>query len=174
MQRGPHSSLGTATAIVVLALLCAPAPAAAPLPRDIHVTDVTPVSFVVVWTVDEASTGTVEVFSDVLAGSAVSGAVIEPALVLGGDPAVGIAAEDLGVLRVRVRGLDPGTPYFFRTITTPKAAGPPETVPASGALYSTVTSSRSVAASANGLAAEVLDSNGTTSLPGALVNTDAG
>ena len=79
------------------------------------------------------------------------------------------AAEDLGVLRVRVSGLDPATPYFFHTTTTPKAAGAPVQLPASGALYSTVTAVRSVAESANDLAADLLDTDGSTVLPGALL-----
>jgi len=140
-----------------------------PLPRDIHVTDVTPASFTVAWTTDAASTGALAVFTDVLGATPVAGAVIETSYVRAGSAAVASAAEDLGVLRVRVSGLDPATPYFFHTTTTPKAAGAPVQLPASGALYSTVTASLSVAESSNDLAADVLDTDGSSVLPGALL-----
>jgi Glucodextranase, domain B/Thrombospondin type 3 repeat len=141
----------------------------APLPRDIRVVDVTPASFTVVWIDGEPITGTVDVFEDVLGVTPVGGIVIEPSLALGEDPAVGTAAEDLGVLRVRVSGLAPGTPYFFRTVTTPKGGGGPFTVPVSGALFSVVTELSSFPESANGLGADVLASDGTTPVPGALL-----
>src|SRR5262249_50397955 len=113
MTRPPHRARrsGALAAALLLAGVAAAAPAA-PLPRDVHVADVTPTAFSVVWTTDAAATGTVAVFEDVLGTKVASGAVIEPGLVLGGDTAVRTAAEDLGVLRVRVSGLAPDTAYF--------------------------------------------------------------
>ena len=117
-------------AAATLACLCTVLPALAdPLPRDIQVVNVTPTAFTVVWVNDEPSTGTVTVFDDVLGTTPTAGAVIEPSPVLGKDPSIGTAAEDLGILRVRVSGLQPETPYFFNTITTPKARGGSITIP---------------------------------------------
>jgi len=159
-----------AATIAAAALVCAPAVwAAAPLPRDVRVADVTPSSFTVVWTVDEASTGSLELFRDVLGTVPAGGAAIAPGWTESGEAALATAAEDAGVLRVRVAGLDPDTPYFFRTTTTPKGPGSPAQLPAAGALYSTVTASRSLAHSANELAADVLTAGGGSPLPGALL-----
>jgi hypothetical protein len=167
---GRRVAFGVGAALAVLALAFAPsARAAAPLPRDIRVVDASPSSFTVVWTVGVASTGGVSVFADVTGLVPVAGASTQPSHVSGGDPSAATAMEDLGVLRVRVVGLEPGTPYFFRTTTTPKAGGSPESVPASGALYSVVTPQLSRARSARGLAATIRASNGTSPQRGALL-----
>ena len=142
---------------------------AAPLARDVRVTDVTPTSFTVVWTSDEPVTGSVSVFEDVLGAMPVATALVEPSFHQGGDPAVATAAEDLGNLRVRISGLEPQTAYFFSLTTTPKAAGPPVTLPASGGLYSIATEVASFPETANGLAVPVLDTDGSTPLSGALL-----
>lgn len=153
----------------VVALWVSPARGAGPLLRDIIVTDVTPTSFSVVWTVQGASTGTVQVFGDVMGTAPVIGAVVTPWALTGSDPTVGVAGEDLGVLRVRVSGLAPETPYFFRTSTTAKAGGAATIVPASGAALSVVTVTASFPEAANGLGAALRQSNGTTPQPGAVL-----
>lgn len=163
--------LRTAPALfaVLVALWATPARAAGPLLRDIVVTDVTPTSFAVVWTVQGASTGTVQVYADVLGTVPVPGAAITPWALVGGDPTVAVAGEDAGVLRVRVSGLAPETPYFFRTATTARAGGPAAIVPASGAALSVVTMTASFPEAANGLGAQVVQADGTTPQPGAVV-----
>ncbi len=154
--------------LMLLLLLCSAAWGAGPLPRNINVADVTPASFTVVWTTDSASTGNIQVYADVLATVPVTGAVIEQDFVLGEDNAPAIAAENIGVLRARVSGLSPNTPYFFRTLTTPKSGGPALSLPASGALYSVITENESFPVTANGLGVQVKDAGGITPLPGAV------
>src|SRR5262245_58534746 len=101
--------------------------AAGPLPRDVVVTDLTTTGFTVTWTA-EPGTGTLAVFRDVL-GTTPAQAVVEPA---------GAAAAALGVARVRVSGLAPGQPWFFRTLTTPLGGGAAMPVPAPGAALPSV------------------------------------
>lgn len=170
MIRARSKTSGVGAAIVALALACLAAPVfAATWPRDIRVVDATPSSFTVAWTTGAPSTGTVAVFADVLGSVAVPGATIEPGHLLDDDPALATAMEDLGVLRVRVAGLEPGKPYFFRTLTTPKAGGATETVPASGACFSVVTPKSTFVGSTRGLAARVRAADGVTPRRGALL-----
>jgi hypothetical protein len=163
--RTPHA---LAVAAVVLAAFGLPARAAGPLPRDVVVTDVSASGFTVTWNA-ESGTGTVAVFRDVL-GTTSAAAVVESPLVLSGDATVGEAAAALGVARVRVEGLEPGRPYFFRTATTPLGGGAAILVPAPGAaLPSVVTALESFAYSAKGLGAPVIRAAGGALVPGALL-----
>jgi hypothetical protein len=163
-----RTSHGLTVATILVAALAATAHGAGPLPRDVVVTDVTASGFTVTWNADPG-TGTVTVFRDVL-GTTPAGGVIEPQLVLGGDPSVALAAAALGVARVRVGGLAPGRPYFFRTATTPLGGGAAALVPAPGAaLPSIVTALESFAYSANGLGAPVARAAGGALVPGALL-----
>jgi len=156
--------------LIVMAMLCAASTqAAAPLPRDVQVADVTANSFSVVWSLDQASVGTVTVYEDVLGLVPASAAIVEASYVASGDGLIAGAAEDIGVLRVRVSGLNPQTPYFFQTSTSPKAGGAAMLLPASGALYSTVTAIGAKVESANSLASEILDVDASSALPGALL-----
>jgi hypothetical protein len=142
---------------------------AAPQLRDIRVVDVTPTAFTVVWTTNTPSTGTLQVFKDVLGTIPATGVQITPSFVLGSDASVATASEDLGILRVRVSGLDPKTPYFSRTVTTAKGGGTPATVPASGAALSAMTEAASFPETANGFSANIVGANGTTPVPGAVL-----
>ncbi len=156
-----------ALVLAVLAWCATPAVvhAAAPLPRDVVVTDVTPGGFTVTWTADPG-TGTLALFSD-LRGTTPAQAVMEAGPQLGGDAA---AAAALGVYRVRVSGLPPGRALFFRTLTTPQAGGAPLAYPVPGnVLPSARTGDERVAGSANGIGADVVRSGSGTPVPGALV-----
>lgn len=164
---GRPRPLATALALVLAAIVAAPGQAATPLARDVHVADVTPTAFSVVWTVGEPSTGFLEVFFDPQGQEPASGAVVEPHPRAGSDPSVSAAAEDLGVLRVRVSGLEPDTSYFFRTLTAPKAGGAAAPFPASGALPRVRTQRASFPETANGLGAAVATNGGATPVPGA-------
>ncbi|MBU0992357.1 MAG: hypothetical protein KJ737_07665 [Proteobacteria bacterium] len=86
------------------------------------VTDVTTVSFSVIWASSEASTANLEVYHDEAGTSPVAGTVITAHPVDSGDAAIRTAAEDNGVMKVRVTGLEPNTTYYFRTVTTSKSA----------------------------------------------------
>ncbi len=156
------------TIVVLLLISCTAVWGAGPLPRNIYVADVTPTSFTVVWTTDAASTGDIQVYTDVLATVPVTGAAIERDFALGEDNAPAVAAENMGLLRVRVSGLSQGTPYFFRTLTAPKAGGAPYVLPASGALYSVVTEMEAFPETANGAGVQVVAGNGVTPVPGAI------
>lgn len=136
-------------ALAIVASLLLSVQAAPPLERDVRVADVSPGGFSVLWSVDAPSTAGLELYRDVLGSVPVTDATI--------------TASDGEVLRVRVAGLDPGTPYFFRTLTG--AASDP--LPASGALLSAVTAIDSDATTRRALAATVIDDDGTTELPGA-------
>ncbi len=156
-------------ALLVFVLACA-APAvvraAAPLPRDVVVTDVTPGGFTVTWTA-EPGTGTLQVFRDVMGTVPAQGVTVESGPLLGGDAA---ASAALGVYRVRVSGMALVRPLFFRTVTTPLAGGAPLLEPVAGkALPSAVTISQIIARSANGIGANVTRSGPGTPVPGALV-----
>jgi len=166
---GQNRRLSAALVAAASAWAAAAALAAPPRPRDIRVVDVTPTAFTVAWTADAPSTGGLEAFQDVLGASPLAGVLVEPSPRLGDDPAAAVAGEDLGVLRVRVTGLAPGTPCFFRTLTTAKAGGPPVRVPAAGALYSVVTELASFPETANGIGARVVAADGTTPRAGALL-----
>ncbi|HEV7731219.1 MAG TPA: choice-of-anchor Q domain-containing protein [Candidatus Binatia bacterium] len=155
-----------AALVLVLIASCATAVrAAAPLPRDVVVTDVTPGSFTVTWTSDPG-TGTLALFSDVK-GTKPAQAVMESGPQLGGDAA---AAAALGIYRVRVSGLSLRQPLFFRTVTTPQAGGAALVYPMPGnTLLSAATGQERVAQAANGLGADVTRSGPGTLVPGALV-----
>jgi hypothetical protein len=70
---------------------------------------------------------------------------------------------------VRVSGLQPATPYFFQTQTTPTGGGPTTRLPAAGARSSVVTERDSAPLTANGLGGRVVASDGTTPVVGALL-----
>jgi len=84
------------------------------------ITDVTPVSFSVVWTASEPSTCNLKVFRDSQGLQPVTSANITPMPVESGDTSIAQKAEGMGVMKVRVTGLLPNTDYFFQTLTTSK------------------------------------------------------
>jgi hypothetical protein len=152
----------------VLMALAGAAQAAGPLARDVVVSDVTPNAFTVSWTADPG-TGTVVVYRDVMGTIAATGAVVDPGPALDGDPMLAAAAEALGVVRVRVSGLAPATPYFFRAVATP-SGGSAVDVPGPGAaLPSVVTARASRVHTAYAFGGEVVAALGGAPLPGALV-----
>jgi hypothetical protein len=91
-----------------------------PVVSHLMVTDVTTVSFSVIWASSEASTADIEVYEDADGTIAVADAIITPHPV--NDPinasSIVEAAENSGVMKVMVTGLQADTTYFFKTITT--------------------------------------------------------
>ena len=77
--------------------------------------DVSPISFSVIWTASEPSTGSLLVFDEQL--QEVTGAHIE--FVSTYHP----PAEDLGVMKVTVSSLEPDSTYYVQTVTTSKSDG---------------------------------------------------
>jgi hypothetical protein len=102
--------------------LAGPVQAGTPTVKNIMVSDVTPFSFCVIWSSSEPSQGSVDVFADINGTVAVAGILLEPQPLLGSNFAIRTAAEDLGVLKVRISGLSPDTAYYIQTVTTSKNA----------------------------------------------------
>jgi hypothetical protein len=107
--------------------------AAVPEVSHIMVTDVTTVSFSVIWAAGEASSAGLQVFEDEAGTIPVADAIISPHPVESGDASIKEAAENNGVMKVRVTGLEFATTYYFQTITTSKSTSDvalsPETAP---------------------------------------------
>ena len=78
------------------------------------VTDVTPVQFCVVWAASEPASGWVHVFLDPEGSIPCLEAVVKS------ESAEHPPAEDIGVMKVSVVGLEPDKEYFFQTETTLK------------------------------------------------------
>lgn len=112
-------------ALLVLFIVTAlPGMAYGGVPEVSHVmvTDVTTRSFSVIWAASEASTAGLEVYDDQDGTVVAAGAVITPHPIGSGDEAIKTAAEDNGVMKVMVTGLEPDTAYYFMTITTSKSS----------------------------------------------------
>lgn len=124
--------------LTFLFLLCGGATAAVPEVANTMVTDVTTVSFSVIWSASEPSTAGIEVFEDSEGLVPVDTVAITPHPVESGDSSIQTAAEDNGVMKVRVTGLEAGNTYYFRTITTSKSTSDEAVYPAA-APYNDVT-----------------------------------
>jgi hypothetical protein len=81
---------------------------------SVHVTDVTPVTFSVVWATSEPATCSLDVFVDA------DGTIPYTDAVVTSESAEHPPAEDIGVMKAKVVGLKPATHYFFRTRTISK------------------------------------------------------
>ena len=82
---------------------------------SVQVTDVTPVTFSVVWATSEPATCSLDVFVDA------DGTIPYTEAVVRSESAEHPPAEDIGVMKVKVVGLKPSTHYFFRTRTISKS-----------------------------------------------------
>jgi len=105
-------------------LLVLPVAAYGGVPEVNHVmvTDVTTCSFSVIWAASEASTADLDVYEDEDGYVPVADAIITPHPIESGDDTIKTAAEDNGVMKVRVTDLEPDTTYYFMTITTSKSS----------------------------------------------------
>jgi hypothetical protein len=86
-------------------------------PARLTITDVIPSAFSVVWSVSEPATCGLNVFRDAGGTAPYDGAQIVS------ESAEHFPAENIGVMKVRVAGLEPGSQYFFQTKTTFKKDG---------------------------------------------------
>jgi hypothetical protein len=104
-------------------LLVLPVAAYAGVPEVSHVmlTDVTTRSFSVIWAAGEPSAASLEVYQDENGTLSAVDAVITPHPIESGNESIRTAAENNGVMKVRVTGLAPDTTYYFKTITTSKS-----------------------------------------------------
>jgi hypothetical protein len=96
---------------------------AEPEVSQVTVTDVTQVSFSVIWASSEPSTSGLNLFQDEDGTLTVENITIESQPVKSGDMIIAGAAEDNGVMKVRVSGLTADTTYYFQTVTTSKSSG---------------------------------------------------
>jgi hypothetical protein len=97
--------------------------AAGPGVDNFWATDVTPTSFSVIWAADAPSNPDIIVFTDAAGNDDITSQLtISPHPTRSSDAAVVTAAEDNGVMKVQVTGLDPNTTYYFQTITALKAS----------------------------------------------------
>ena len=123
-----------------------------PVVNNVMVTDVTTVSFSVIWSSSEASTADLDVFQDADGTSPVPDTVVLPHPV--NDPAmastISEAAENNGVMKVMVTGLQPDTTYYFQTITTSKSTTDTTYSPSSAPLTAVTTESETVRTYQNG------------------------
>lgn len=137
---------------------CPMALAVAPVVSDVTVTDVTPVSFSVVWKSDIPGTSDLNVFTDADGTTPAAGITIESQPVENGDAAIAAAAEDIGVMKVRVTGLAADTVYYYQTVTTEKG-GSDTTLFPNGAPFSEVTTAAEVVRTRMQDSAEVPQTN---------------
>lgn len=86
-------------------------------PASPMITDVTPVSFSVVWTTSEPAICGMNIFVDAEGTTPYTEAEVLS------ESSRHPPAEDIGVMKVRVLGLKPGSQYFFQTKTTYKRNG---------------------------------------------------
>ena len=121
--------------LALFVIIALPGPGYTETPEVSHmmVTDVTTRSFSVIWASSEPSIPGVEVYEDEAGTLPLPGLVITPHPVESGDIFIKAAAEDNGVMKVRVTGLASNTTYYFRTWTTAKSTSEttyyPETSP---------------------------------------------
>jgi len=104
--------------ILAFAIWVGPTEGGVPEVSDVMVTDITTRSFSVIWNSSEPSTAILDVFDgpDCLTPTTV--AVIIPHPIHSGDDTIRISAENNGVMKVQITGLEPVTEYCFQTITT--------------------------------------------------------
>ncbi|MFL0805493.1 MAG: thrombospondin type 3 repeat-containing protein [Agarilytica sp.] len=133
------------------------------------VADVSARSFTVNWQAVEAASPNIEIYSDVLGASSIAGLVVTPSYTYSNNTTLSEMAEQAGVMRVRVSGLQPDTVYFFRLSTTPDSSGEAELFPVLGdALPSIRTKPYSPAHSNESLIVDALLEDGITAASGSI------
>lgn len=136
---------------------------------DIEVTDISPRSFTLNWSVNEAATPAVELFHDALAQQPVTGVVALPSYNAQGSQTLSRLAENAGIMRVRIAGLQPETPYFYRLVTTTKSDESMSLFPSGLPLPSVVTPRHSIPESNESVSIEVLLSDSVVAAAGSVV-----
>lgn len=140
-----------------------PLAASAPEVKDITVTDVTPTSFSVIWSSDQASTGTLKVFDDEAGTIPTAGITIAP------QSPNHPPAEDIGVMKVTVTRLSPNKTYYFQTSTTSKSSSQTTLAPASAPFRAVTTEIEQTVVSNDILAKRVFQVDGVAPANGALL-----
>ncbi len=151
-----------------------------PQVQDITVTDVTPVSFSVIWASDQPSSCDILVYTDQNGSSDITASLaITPHPTRNGDPTIVSAAKNRGVMKVQVSGLESATRYYFRTKTRSVPGGEETFSPLNGPYPSVTTQTAAVKTAGTGLDylpftnhliyQDVFENNGTTPASGALL-----
>ena len=135
---------------------------------DLIVADVTPHSFTVIWRADVAATGDLNIFTDPFGVVTASNVTVTPQFTESDNAALATTAEDNGILRVRVSGLTPNTPYFYQTTTIPKATGITERFPAAGPLPSVQTKTASFPVNNESVGLSVVQADSVSAATGAI------
>jgi len=130
--------------------------------NDVYITDVTPISFSVVWSTNEAASGNIQVYSDVQGTNLLQNVNIALQYTDSSSTQLANQASANGILRARVSGLKSGTPYFFNLTTTPLSTGIPDVYPSAGPLAGLKTQFISGAISNDAIAVKVLETDGVT------------
>lgn len=116
---------------------------------NVMVTDVTTRSFSVIWTSSEASSPDLLVYSDAAGTNQVGINVSNP---LKCDTTLASVAEDAGVMKVQVTGLDANTTYYFQTVTASQLTSDATDFPAdTDPLLQVTTASRTVRANSSNI-----------------------
>lgn len=97
--------------------------AGVPEVSHVMVTDVTTRSFSVIWVSSEASSANLEIFEDESGAIPLTNIKIIRHPVESGNADIQQAAKSNGVMKVKVTGLEPGTTYYFKTVTNSEATG---------------------------------------------------
>jgi len=130
--------------LALLVLIAGSVWALPPQVQDVTITDVTPVSFSVIWASDQPSTCELMVFADVNGIQDITVSLtITPHPTRNNVPAVVTAAQNRGVMKTRVSGLAPATTYYFQTRTTSLSANE-DTLYPSSAPYPAVTTAQGI------------------------------
>jgi hypothetical protein len=108
--------------LILLTIGNLPADAQWPSVSETMVTDITTRSFSVIWKTDVPSTAGLKVFNGPDCTVEITNSVtITPHPTVSGDAAIKTAAEDSGVMKIMVAGLDADTEYCYQTVSTAKA-----------------------------------------------------
>lgn len=99
---------------------------------NVMVTDVTTVSFSVIWAASEASMADVEVFQDADGMVPAASTTVTSHPVQSGNGDIQSAAQQSGVMKVMVTGLEADTTYYFNTATTSISTSETAVYPESG------------------------------------------
>lgn len=118
--------------------------AGVPTVKDLMVTDVTPNSFSVIWVTNEPCTADIKVYLDAQATMPAENAVVTAHPLESGSSSIKTKAEDQGVMKVRVEGLNANTAYYFTTVSTSKSTSESTNYPALTALMEVSTESQTV------------------------------
>ncbi len=127
---------------------------------NIRAADVTATSFTLVWQTDYPAKPNIQLYSDVSGLVPVTSAAIEPSFTDTNNQNLADAAESSGVMRVRISGLNPATPYFYRLVTQSNSIQ--ELFPTEGALPSVVTAKYSIPYGNESLATTIYQPDGSS------------